>query len=159
MANRKSVYPPPPRSQLFFVITNPYSKSLQIRGMWLILCLQAQSQGHQVLHFKEREPRKDSIQIPDYNVNSQSIVSAHSDDGIHTNEKPYQCEQCEYRCSRSDRLKGHKRIHTGEKPYKCDQCKKTFSAQSNLRVHKRIHSKEKPHKCDQCQYKCTQSIT
>ena len=58
---------------------------------------------------------------------------------IHTNEKPYECDVCEKRFSRSDDLKDHVRIHTNERPYECDVCEKRFRESGNLQK-ARAHS-------------------
>ena len=76
---------------------------------------------------------------------------------IHSQEKPFECNLCEYKCSTSGYLIVHKRIHTGEKPFQCDKCEKKFTQSGSLKVHKRIHTGLKPFQCDQCQYKCNQS--
>ncbi|CAL8237505.1 unnamed protein product, partial [Arctogadus glacialis] len=68
----------------------------------------------------------------------------------HSGEKPYKCDQCTKRFSRTSHLKIHLRTHSGEKPYKCDQCPKRFSQNNILKNHMRTHSGEKPYKCDQC---------
>ena len=68
----------------------------------------------------------------------------------HTGEKPYKCDTCGARLSRSHSLRIHFRTHTGEKPYKCDACGTCFSHKCNLNTHKRVHAGEKPYKCDNC---------
>ena len=73
---------------------------------------------------------------------------------IHTNEKPYQCEQCEYKSTDSSHLSRHKRIHTGEKPFQCNHCEYKCSDPSAFRIHKRTHTEEKPY---ECYFKCTTS--
>ena len=37
---------------------------------------------------------------------------------VHTGEKPYACDVCEYSCISSGKLTEHMRIHTGEKTHK-----------------------------------------
>ena len=44
---------------------------------------------------------------------------------IHTGEKLFKCDVCEYASSREIHLVKHMWIHTGKKPYKCDVCEQT----------------------------------
>ena len=74
----------------------------------------------------------------------------------HTDEKPFECDQCDYSCAVSSNLTRHMRTHTGEKPFQCDQCNYSCSDNSNLIKHRRIHTEEKPYHCDQCGYSSTQ---
>jgi uncharacterized Zn-finger protein len=52
----------------------------------------------------------------------------------------YVCEVCQKVFDRSDHLKIHKLIHTGDKPYACDLCDYRSNQKSNLKTHmKRLH--------------------
>ena len=75
----------------------------------------------------------------------------------HTGEKPYECEECDWRCTQSGNLEIHKRTHTGEKPYECDECGFRCTTSGWLKTHKRTHTGEKPYTCDECDYKSSQS--
>jgi len=53
----------------------------------------------------------------------------------------------------------HMKIHSGEKPYTCDQCNYSILQAGHLRIHIRTHSGEKPYTCGQCNYSSSQTGT
>ncbi|KAE8597775.1 hypothetical protein XENTR_v10016596 [Xenopus tropicalis] len=76
--------------------------------------------------------------------------------GVHAGDKPFQCQQCEYKTRLKASLIQHMRVHTGEKPFKCKLCSYASIDASSLRRHIRTHTSEKPYKCQQCSYSCIQ---
>ena len=74
--------------------------------------------------------------------------------GIHTREKPYNCDICYYSTTRSNLLAEHQARHAGEKSYKRDVCSYRTARKGDLVRHKGINTGEKPYKCDVCSY-CT----
>ena len=52
---------------------------------------------------------------------------------IHTDEKPFSCKRCDYKCEQSTALKTHERIHTNEKPFSCSQYDCKCSTSGSLR--------------------------
>ena len=68
----------------------------------------------------------------------------------HTGERPYCCEQCEFKCAEKGHLTRHIRTHAKEKPFSCTVCGKSFAQSGNLKQHQVTHTDEKQHKCDVC---------
>ncbi|RVE41577.1 hypothetical protein evm_013770 [Chilo suppressalis] len=87
-------------------------------------------------------------------LSKPTIFTKSSDDN---NAKPYKCNVCAKRFTKSNDLSKHQRIHTGEKPYKCNVCDKRFTVSGNLSTHQRIHTGEKPYKCNVCAKRFTKS--
>ncbi|KAF2347221.1 Zinc finger C2H2-type [Trinorchestia longiramus] len=69
---------------------------------------------------------------------------------IHSGDKPFKCDRCDYKCSQSGRLMKHKRMHSGVKPYLCQTCGKFFANAESLKVHQRLHTGDRPFKCHIC---------
>ena len=59
---------------------------------------------------------------------------------IHSGEKFFCCEECNYKCTAARYLKKHKRIHTGEKPHACKECNYSCTFYGSLKNHTRKHS-------------------
>uniref|UniRef100_A0A8D8M5H6 Protein hunchback n=2 Tax=Cacopsylla melanoneura TaxID=428564 RepID=A0A8D8M5H6_9HEMI len=76
---------------------------------------------------------------------------------VHTEERPYQCELCDYTCKQSGNLKAHMVVHTEERPYQCEICEYTCKQSSSLRKHMLVHTEERPYQCELCEYTCKQS--
>jgi len=64
-------------------------------------------------------------------------------------EKPWKCDQCDYRCKTKTNLIHHKRTHS-EKIFKCHLCDYKSHAKFSLTEHIATHNSEKPFKCDKC---------
>ena len=50
----------------------------------------------------------------------------------HSNDKPFQCTQCDKTFSQKINLKQHIRTHTGDKTFQCRQYDKTFTLKENF---------------------------
>ena len=72
------------------------------------------------------------------------IMPKHITSG-HEGKKPFECDTCDYSCSRKSHMNRHiASVHEGKKPFKCDICDTNFSEKSNLKTHiKNIHEEKK----------------
>ncbi|TPX40006.1 hypothetical protein SeMB42_g06165 [Synchytrium endobioticum] len=61
--------------------------------------------------------------------------------------KPFQCDRCPQKFSRSHDLKRHQYIHTQQKPYSCSRCGKGFSRRDALRRHEKSVAEGKKVHC------------
>ena len=73
---------------------------------------------------------------------------------IHTNERPYLCDECGYAGKNRQQLTRHSRTHTGERNFHCEYCTYKAINSSHLRRHMRVHIGTKPYKCPYCDYRC-----
>ena len=69
---------------------------------------------------------------------------------VHIKEKPFKCNQWNYKSVLFSSLQTHQRVHSGKKSYQCNQCNSLFAHDDTLKKHLRMHSGLKPYKCNQC---------
>ena len=83
--------------------------------------------------------------------------STHHIKTIHSNKKPYVCEDCQKDFTRRDDYNSHMNTHGKGTLLKCDHCDKTFKSRSVKHTHTvRVHE---PHKLLKCPFeRCGKSF-
>ena len=70
----------------------------------------------------------------DYSSFNKNYLQSHL--RCHSGERPFACDQCEYRCARKDALKTHKLTHSSrEKSFPCGKCDRIYRAKASLAFH------------------------
>jgi uncharacterized Zn-finger protein len=70
---------------------------------------------------------------------------------VHSEERPYHCNECNKTFKRADCLHRHSSVHTSIKLFTCKMCKKTFSRKDHLNRHtKSVHENSRPYVCEEC---------
>lgn len=105
---------------------------------------------HMQLHAGKRFP----CDYPDCRMAFRDNASLTYHKRMHTNERPYLCDECGYAGKSQQQLTRHRRTHTGERNFHCEYCTYKAINSSHLRRHMRVHIGTKPFKCPYCEYRC-----
>lgn len=83
----------------------------------------------------------------DYKTKYRHLLKRHTD--THLEIKKYLCDICGSLFHSSSTLKQHVVfLHSNERRFECKECNKTFKNKSCLSRHTRIHSNDRPYKCE-----------
>ena len=88
---------------------------------------------------------------------SQLQVLTRHKQSVHSSERKFACDECDFKCARKDLLQKHKLIHRDDKPFKCGHCDYSCVQKGQLTAHVRTHTGDKPYKCTECPAAFTQS--
>ncbi|XP_039276761.1 zinc finger protein 761 [Nilaparvata lugens] len=103
-------------------------------------------------HLKNHNVKKFTCKVCKYVAKSMLKFEMHQ--RIHTGEKPYKCDICNFKCAQKEGLKRHTMYkHTKEKPYSCTICNSKFSESSKLTRHMQVHTGKKHYNCKMCHFK------
>ncbi|XP_069140091.1 zinc finger protein 665-like [Argopecten irradians] len=75
----------------------------------------------------------------------------HHKRGLHSESKPYKCEQCGASFNFNHSLRLHQLKHSGKRPHQCKLCDKSYLTSNHLKMHvEGVHGNKKKYSCNVC---------
>ncbi|KAM7051858.1 PR domain zinc finger protein 5 isoform 2-T2 [Acridotheres tristis] len=111
-----------------------------------------QLKRHMITHSEQAQHRQQHCELP-HSVSSMcpNPVLEEAPVETHSEERPFQCEECKALFRTPFSLQRHLLIHNSERTFKCDHCDATFKRKDTLNVHIQVvHDGHKKYKCDLC---------
>ncbi|XP_042698316.1 PR domain zinc finger protein 5 isoform X5 [Chrysemys picta bellii] len=111
-----------------------------------------QLKRHMITHSEQVQHRQQHCKLP-HSVSSMCLNPVLEEPPIetHSEERPFQCEECKALFRTPFSLQRHLLIHNSERTFKCDHCDATFKRKDTLNVHIQVvHDGHKKYKCDLC---------
>ncbi|XP_060634985.1 PR domain zinc finger protein 5 isoform X2 [Anolis sagrei] len=112
-----------------------------------------QLKRHMITHSEQVQHSQQQCKLPHSKVSSKSLSPVLEDPPVetHSEERPFQCEECKALFRTPFSLQRHLLIHNSERTFKCDHCDATFKRKDTLNVHIQVvHDGHKKYKCDLC---------
>ena len=105
----------------------------------------------QIVHSENK-----SINCSGFPFRRRSTASRIPHKKVHSDDRPYRCVECPYRCKSKGHLVRHlKQVHSNERPFSCPECKYRCKRKEHLAQHlNEVHSEEEPFICTECPFKC-----
>ncbi|NXJ77040.1 PRDM5 protein, partial [Trogon melanurus] len=111
-----------------------------------------QLKRHMITHSEQVQHRQQHCELP-HSVSSLCLNPVLEEPPVetHSEERPFQCEECKALFRTPFSLQRHLLIHNSERTFKCDHCDATFKRKDTLNVHIQVvHDGHKKYKCDLC---------
>ncbi|XP_074445098.1 PR domain zinc finger protein 5 isoform X3 [Larus michahellis] len=111
-----------------------------------------QLKRHMITHSEQVQHRQQHCELPP-SVSSICLSPVLEEPPVetHSEERPFQCEECKALFRTPFSLQRHLLIHNSERTFKCDHCDATFKRKDTLNVHIQVvHDGHKKYKCDLC---------
>ncbi|NXC12926.1 PRDM5 protein, partial [Corythaeola cristata] len=111
-----------------------------------------QLKRHMITHSEQVQHRQQHCELP-HSVSSVCLNPVLEEPPVetHSEERPFQCEECKALFRTPFSLQRHLLIHNSERTFKCDHCDATFKRKDTLNVHIQVvHDGHKKYKCDLC---------
>ncbi|NWH94543.1 PRDM5 protein, partial [Aegithalos caudatus] len=111
-----------------------------------------QLKRHMITHSEQVQHRQQHCELP-HSVSSMCPNPVLEEPPVetHSEERPFQCEECKALFRTPFSLQRHLLIHNSERTFKCDHCDATFKRKDTLNVHIQVvHDGHKKYKCELC---------
>ncbi|XP_033015764.1 PR domain zinc finger protein 5 isoform X3 [Lacerta agilis] len=112
-----------------------------------------QLKRHMITHSEQVQHRQQPCKLPHSKVSTKCLNPVLEEPPVetHSEERPFQCEECKALFRTPFSLQRHLLIHNSERTFKCDHCDATFKRKDTLNVHIQVvHDGHKKYKCDLC---------